>query len=256
MNFENQGEPFAIVKLDEKSSKSKNTPILSISDENLAQTCFKEFTLKGNDHFQLIPNPKKERQILYISGASGSGKSYFAKEYCNEFKKVFPKRDIYLISSLNEDLGSIDKIKDLKKIKLSDSFLEDELTAKDFQNSLVIFDDTDCLTNKPMKLKVQALLNSILETGRHFNVYCIYTSHLPCAGNDTRRILNEAHSITFFPKSLNGVTLKNLLQNYLGLDKNQIRKLKNLKSRAITVVKSFPQVVLGEKDAYILQVDI
>jgi len=245
MNFENQGNPIAIIK----TTKTKKTPVLSVDDKKVAQHSFNEYTLTGEDKFQPVPNPLTERQILYITGSSGSGKSFFCKMYCDEFKKLYPKRDVYLFSSINDD-SSIDKVKGLKRIKLSDDFLKDELKAEDFANSLVIFDDVDCLTDKKMKLKVQAVLNSILETGRHYNVYCLYTSHLPCAGNDTKRILNEAHSITFFPHSLGGRSLKYLLESYLGLDKAQIKKIKGLSSRWVSVMKTYPQVVISEKEVY------
>jgi hypothetical protein len=247
MNFENEGTPIAIIK---KDGKVKNPAILSVSDKNEGvNNSFNTFSLKSNDTFQPIPDPNKERQILYITGASGSGKSYYTKMYCDEFKRIFPKREVFLFSSLTDD-SSIDKIKGLKRIKLGEDFLNDDLTAEDFKDSLVIFDDTDCLTDKKLKLKVNGVLNSILETGRHYNCYCIYTSHLPCAGNDTKRILNESHSITFFPHSLGGRSLKYLLESYLGLDKVQIKKIKNLKSRWVTVLKTYPQVVISEKDVY------
>jgi len=247
MNFENQGTPIAIIK---KGDKDKKPAILSVDNEKKANQSFNEFklTTKG-DVFQPIPNPKTERQILYITGASGSGKSYYTKLYCDEFKRIFPKREVYLFSSLADD-SSIDKIKGLKRVKLGEDFLKDELTAEDFKDSMVIFDDVDCLTDKKLRLKVQAILNSILETGRHYNVYCIYTSHLPCAGNDTKRILNESHSITFFPHGLGGRSLKYLLENYLGFDKLQIKKIKKLESRWCTVLKTYPQVVISEKEVY------
>ena len=96
------------------------------------------------------------------------------------------------------------------------------------------------------------ILNSLLETGRHFNASVIYTSHLPCAGNDTKRILNEAHSITIFPNGLGGRSLKYLLDSYLGLDKEQIKRVKKTDSRWVTIMKSYPMVVLTEKEAYTL----
>ena len=46
--------------------------------------------------------------------------------------------------------------------------------------------------------------------------------------------------------------MKYLLDQYLGLDKQQIKKLKSLKSRWVSVVKGFPMIVLSEKEAYIL----
>ena len=102
------------------------------------------------------------------------------------------------------------------------------------------------------KAKINGILNSLLETGRHFNASVIYTSHLPCAGNDTKRILNEAHSITIFPNGLGGRSLKYLLDSYLGLDKEQIKRVKKTDSRWVTIVKSYPMVVLTEKEAYTL----
>jgi Cdc6-like AAA superfamily ATPase len=247
MNFENQGKPIAIIKTD----KSKKTPIICIDDKKNSYHSFNEFILDDSDYFQQIPDPTTERSILYVTGSSGSGKSTYIYNYCMQFKKMFPKREIYLFSSLSDD-GSIDKIKGLKRIKLSPELLEEEITAEDFENSLVIFDDCDCITDKKMKSKVQSIQNSILETGRHFKVYCCISSHLPCAGNETKRTLNEAHSITFFPHSLGGRSLKYLLEGYLGLDKHQIEKIKKINSRWVTVIKSYPKIIMGEKDIYCL----
>jgi len=255
MNFENQGQPIAIIK--NKDAKDKKfSPILFITDKKKdVIRPFDELKLGENDGgFQPIPNPEQERQILYITGASGSGKSYYTKQYCMEYRRIFPKNPIYLFSSISED-SSIDEIKGLQRIKLTPDLLNDEITSADFKDSLVIFDDTDCLTDKKMKLKVNGILNSILETGRHTNTYCIYTSHLPCAGNDTKRILNEAHTITFFPHSLGGRSLKYLLESYLGLDKKQIQKIKSLKSRWVTCIKSYPQVIISEKEAYLVSLE-
>jgi hypothetical protein len=255
MNFENQGQPISIIK-NSKAKDKKFSPILFVTDkkEGVIRP-FDTLTLGENDgEFQPIPNPETERQILYITGASGSGKSYYTKQYCMEYRRLFPKNPIYLFSSINED-SSIDEIKGLQRIKLTPELLEDEITSADFKDSMVIFDDTDCLTDKKMKLKVNGILNSILETGRHTNTYCIYTSHLPCAGNDTKRILNEAHTITFFPHSLGGRSLKYLLEGYLGLDKAQIKKIKGLKSRWVSVLKTYPQVVISEKEAYLVSLE-
>jgi len=129
------------------------------------------------------------------------------------------------------------------------------ITAEDFKDSLVIFDDTDCLINKNVKNKIDGILNSVLETGRHFNVEVIYTSHLACNGKDTRRILNECKSVTIFPSGLGGKSMKYLLDNYFGLDKDQIKKIKKLQSRWVTIQKGFPMSVISDKECYILNVE-
>jgi hypothetical protein len=164
---------------------------------------------------------------------------------------MFPKNQIYLFSSIQED-SSIDKVKDMNRIRLDQEFLQTDLEVNDFKDSLVIYDDTDCITNRLLKMKVNNILNMLLETGRHTNTSVIYTSHLATNGLDTRRILNECHSVTIFPTSLGGRTLKYLLENYFGLDKDQIKKIKKLQSRWVTLIKGFPMVVLADKEVYVL----
>jgi hypothetical protein len=92
----------------------------------------------------------------------------------------------------------------------------------------------------------------VLDTGRHTKTSVVYTSHLANAGLQTKHILSECHSITIFPKSLGGRAMKYLLDNYLGLDKQQIKKLKKIESRWVTIVKTYPMCILGEKNALIL----
>ena len=48
--------------------------LTAIEAETIVEKIHNAFNaLKPNETFQLIPNPQKERQILYISGQSGSG---------------------------------------------------------------------------------------------------------------------------------------------------------------------------------------
>lgn len=251
MNNELIGVPVAIIK----KEGQRQSPVISVSDSSIVQRPFRELKLGAEDgKFQVIPNPEVERQILYVTGPSGSGKSYFTRAYVQEFQKMFPKRPIILFSSITDD-SSIDEIKGLKRVKLGPEFLEEEFEINDFKDTLVIFDDTDCISDKKLKLKVNGILNIILETGRHTNTYCIFTSHLPTAGNDTKRILNESHSITFFPQALGGRSLKYLLESYLGLDRDQIKKVKKLKSRWVSVSKSYPKVIISEKEIFTLNND-
>jgi len=46
---------------------------------------------------------------------------------------------------------------------------------------------------------------------------------------------------------MNGRSSKYLLDGYLGLDKKQIQELKRIKSRWTTVIKSFPQLILTQR---------
>jgi hypothetical protein len=51
---------------------------------------------------------------------------------------------------------------------------------------------------------------------------------------------------------MGGRMLKYLAEGYLGLDKSEIKKLKSITSRAVTVVKSYPKTIVGDKDVFIL----
>jgi hypothetical protein len=45
--------------------------------------------------------------------------------------------------------------------------------------SVIIFDDIDVLNDKRIRDGVYSLLNQVLEIGRHFNISCLMTNHLP-----------------------------------------------------------------------------
>jgi len=247
MNNSEIGTPIFKIK-----NKAKNIDTIYVSpnsDDGEA-----EIILKKTENTQLIPS-NKERDILYITGSSGSGKSFFALQYLKEYRLKYPKNPVYLISSLKED-ETLDKFKDLKRIILDQDFLDENFEIDDFKNSMIIFDDSDCIQHKPTREKISGLLTIILETGRHTRTSCIYTSHLPAKGMETKRILNEAHSITFFCAGLGNVALKYLMESHLGLDKNQRRKILRNRSRATTFVKSFPSLILYDKGAYLLNQEI
>jgi len=103
-----------------------------------------------------------------------------------------------------------------------------------------------------LRMRVQELLNSLLETGRHFNCEVIYTSHLATDGHATKRILNECKSVVIFPSGLGGRSIKYLLDNYFGLSADQIKRIKKLPSRWVSIQKGYPMCVIADKDAFIL----
>lgn len=247
MNFENEGPLIGLIKNENKSIKDKKLYV-SDNDKNVKKG-FSSYDCNENETLQLVPNNKTERQCIYICGQSGSGKSYFTSNFVKEYKKLNPKNSIYVISSIDED-KSIDSLKPIRLNVLSTEFLEDDISSEDFKDSLVIFDDIDVFGNKVRK-KIMAIVNNILQIGRHFNVSVCFTTHNPCAGNETKILLAEAHIITIFPKTTGNRALKYLLDNYLGLDSKQIDKIKKMKSRAVSIIRGYPMVIIGEKQAFL-----
>ena len=84
---------------------------------------FRQLKIANDAKFQQVPNPKTEREILYITGRSGSGKSTYTRKYLEEYRKKFKDRPIYMFSALPDD-PSLDSIKP-KRIELDESIISD-----------------------------------------------------------------------------------------------------------------------------------
>ena len=248
-NFEHTGKLLALIeggKLDKKEVS------IAIAGEETPTKSYPHIPLKDGK-FQQIPNPKSEREILYITGPSGSGKSTYTLKYCQQFKKKKKKADIFLFSALAED-DTLDKIK-TKRMIIDDSLVANPIDVEEFKNALVIFDDVDVISNKDHREAVYKILNQILEVGRHHKISCIVTNHLPTGGKDTRRIINESHSVTYFPQAGSAGQMKRLLQDYLGLDLSTLKKIRKLNTRWATVFKNFPMAIMTERLLFSLNPD-
>jgi energy-coupling factor transporter ATP-binding protein EcfA2 len=210
---------------------------------------FRQLKIANDSKFQHVPDTTKEREILYITGPSGSGKSTYTRKYLEQYKKKFKNRPIYLFSSLPSD-ESLDKVQP-KRIKLDEAIHTDPIAVEELKESICIFDDIDVISDKKIREGVYTILNQVLEIGRHYKIHCVVTNHLPTNGKDTRRILNEAHTVTYFPHSAGG-KIKYMLEEYVGLDKKQIAYVKRQNSRACTIFKNYPQCYLLEHEIGLL----
>ena len=119
-----------------------------------------------------------ERAIIYIVGASGSGKSRWASNYCEKYKEKYSYRPQYLFSRLEKD-EALDKLKYIKRVKL-DKMLESDIELEDLKDSLCIFDDIEAIENKAILAKINNLMHRILTMGRHTNTSIIFCKHIAC----------------------------------------------------------------------------
>jgi hypothetical protein len=203
----------------------------------------------NDEELNPVPDINK-REVIYIAGPSGSGKSTYVSKYINYFNKLFPDKAVYIISRLKND-DVIDK-HHITRITLDDDFIDNPIEMEELANSLVVFDDTDTIQNKAIKDRVNSLKEDLLETGRHEDIYVIVTSHLINNYKESRKILNECHSMTLFPSSGSSHAIHYCLKNYFGLDRNQVSKILKLPSRWVTIKKNYPQLVLYSKGCYLL----
>ena len=220
-----------------------NNKIVSLNPkvEDVDKLDFKSLVIPNNCYFQMMPDKTLERQIIYITGVSGSGKSTFTRKFVKEYKKIFKENEVYLFSCLTED-ESLDEVKPLR-FKINDELVTEPIEVSELSNSLLIFDDIDSLANKKIKEAVYQLLNEVLQIGRHFKISAIITNHLPTNFNWTRVILNESHIVVY------------LLEQYVDLEKSQIRKFKKMNSRWVAIFKWAPRIFLSEHEIGFLDQD-
>lgn len=195
----------------------------------------------------------KSRDVCYIAGPSGSGKTTYAKNLIESYKYYYPDNNIFVFSRLSDD-SSLQKLL-VKRITPEilgyDTF---DIMEMFDENDLIMFDDVETIQDDKIKKNFSKIKNDILETGRHKNLYIIVTCHLINSNEkkDSRIILNEAKTITFFPKSGSTYQIQYLLKNYLGLSNNQIKEILNLPSRWVTIAKNYPQYILYDKGVLLI----
>lgn len=208
-------------------------------------------TLPEDSTFNLIvsSNPEK-RDVYYITGMSGSGKSYMAKTLAESYKKMYPEREIYLISKLDDD-DTLDGMKIGKPKRLSiDSIIEDYPSIDEFKDCFVIFDDFESLELPKLKV-IWNLINDIASQGRHTRTTLAVLLHKPTDYKNTRLLLTEATHFVIYPLSTSAHALRHLLGNHLGLEKSEITSIKKL-GRWVCISKNYPQYLISAHTAKIL----
>jgi hypothetical protein len=223
-----------IIRVEDKQKVNKNNHML-------------ELNLNDNYNFQVIPNIDAERSTIYICGMAGSGKSYFIAGWLKEYSKIYPNNPIYIFSEKQED-KQLDEIKNVSRVKISPEL--SELDYLEFSNSCCVFDDIDSI-DKPQRKIVNAIRDKVLKLGRSAKISVVCSNHSPTDGLDTKTLLNEAQMIVFFLNNWNR-SLKYLVQNYLGMTKEDIKKAKKNNSRWTCYCKqSYPNVVIQHKNMFI-----
>lgn len=207
-----------------------------------------------NSVFDAIPVDKNDgRDVVYLNGASGSGKTHCLRKFAENYKKLFPDREIYMVSELPTD-KTLEGL-DIKRIDVQ-SLVDEPMDnpVQEFSKSMVCFDDFDALSGKK-EAAVIDLINKVCSMGRHESVTVVITSHLSTRGAKTRLMLNEATLFQLFPQGSSQRALQYLCSTYLGLSTKQIQDLKKMNSRWVLFGKNFPQQIVSEHECKLLHRD-
>lgn len=196
-----------------------------------------------------VPNLEAERDVLYVAGPSGSGKSTYVRRYLLNYLRMFPDRMINIFSCVSAD-KAFDDLPNVNRIVIDASLAL--YNMEDFAESCVVFDDIDVIADNKIKAMMQNLRDQTLEIGRHNKITVCATSHQLTNYKATRVLLNEATSVTVFPKTGASYHIKRWCTVYAGLSAKATQKILDLPSRWVTITRTAPMFVLYEKGVIML----
>lgn len=210
--------------------------------------------------FELVPQPneKGERDVGYIAGPAGCGKSYAAAQFASKYHALWPKRQIFFFTA--NDIGADPAwLPLLKKHALTlldpKTLVEAPMdVARDFPTeeggSLTIYDDCiDAFTGKAEKAVLLAV-NNQLQLGRKFGQSVLVISHELTNYSKTRAILHDSHWVCVFPALCPPHSLKFFL-NKIGVDEKLLPEMRKW-GRAVYISMRAPQWAVSESCARLL----
>ena len=219
----------------------------------------KSILLKDKNIFRCIPDidfdyeePFIKSNHIYVAGSSGCGKSYWIGEYLKLINKYQKGRDIFIFSDVDED-PALDNLKNVHRIALDESLLEEPIYPDELRDSICIFDDIDSIQDKKLKDNIYTLMDSIYKRGRHENITCISTTHNITNYTRSRTAINESSMIVLFCKSGSTSGQKYILDKYCGLDKKTINEILKLNTRYVQIHKNYPQFYAWDKGVKLIK---
>ena len=224
----------------------------------------KSATLEDGN-FIPIPNPKYDSNVYYLNGPRGSGKTYLSVNIAEIYNEMYPDRPIYIFSQTaktDQNVKLYGRLKNLQVMVLDESLITSPLKLEELRDSLCIFDDYNTLgdvtiqegkkTKKyNLSKAVQAIIDDVIQNGRHYNISSIICSHMMFAYAKSRQILEELNYLVFYSDT--GARHKRkYLQDFMGLEKKDVTSILSKKSRWTLVSKISPRYIITEYEAMVI----
>lgn len=206
------------------------------------------------------PNHNSKRLTMLIAGPSGSGKSSLMLDMMQIYNKDNPGNKIYLFTTMLRD-PRYKKIKDLTIVDMNDDAMvneyllnpetcldatQDYMGYSNMNNTLMCIDDIDMLS-KDIKEVVNNFVKCIMFFARHNGCSFIWCRHT-ISGREKiiMESLSELQYIAVFRYETHK-RLRNLLENYLGLDKKFIPMIVSEDSRYTIFALRAPMHIIQER---------
>lgn len=185
-------------------------------------------------------NDDEQRYSCYISGISGSGKSFEAARQIKELRKMKKYKDnIPVLITLSKDDDKAYKGIKYHRLNLDDM----DFNVEFYRDTIMIFDDWES-GNKKTVSAIHDLIKKCLERGRKLNIAVLVITHMTTNYNLTRDIIFECENYVLYSSNINSV-LK-FAKSYLDMDKKDLQQLKGDigEHRSIYIRKSVPRVLI------------
>jgi hypothetical protein len=217
----------------------------------------KEYTVPEGKKLLPIMMTQKDQEPtrIFVSGTSGSGKSYMTAVLANDFVKTNPKRNIALFSATDYDKNfeGLYKRKKFKKIKLDGGLLEEPIDVeKELADCLVIMDDFEQHSDPLLVDEICRLRKNCLNVGRKHNMFSIVVRQMLLDNNKTKDLHNGVHSHIIFPHSASRFQAQNWLDRYMKMKDAEVQRIMKLPSRWVQIQQATPSFVLHDKGAFLI----
>lgn len=234
----------------EEELKQYTTPSSTIKDFHM-----------NNDH-QLTIMPSNDtkglqRETVSVFGKSGSGKSYQINNYIMNYHTLKPRNKIFYFSV--NDIKRDESIDDATREFITQVDLlaiDAVMDVKDFENSLVVFDDVldvtvpirpdllfgerytlgnvterskmerECSKRaESIKSSLHLSVKNILNLGRKYNISCIAVYHKLRSGSESTFLVEESSSCWLYPYTATKKPLMGFLEERLSLSKEDAKEI-------------------------------
>ena len=209
--------------------------------------------LDPSGEFIPLPTPDpKARDIFYVTGASGCGKSRMAAKIAAQYGRMWPDRTIYLVSKIDDD-AQLDSIPSLRRIN-TETLITLPIDWHELANSMIVFDDFDTFPTDILRACRQ-LINEVATLGRHECISMVLITHEITSGLKSRIYLSESQNFIVYPTGASAQQLRYLLESHAGVEGKLVGLMRRL-GRWVMVRKQWPQALLSKTFAGLLNCDV